>query len=426
MNFGNFCITDTLRRYRKDRSGHFAVWFALLGLPLLASASYVIDYNRALDTKADLKGALDAAALAAVSKQNISESERAIYAQDYFNENFAKANEFKLSIDNRSAKKVQLSATGRSPVTIAAALGIKDIVVSEDSSAIVTSENVVCVMTLNPDGRESFSVYSGARFRSPTCAVQVNSNHPEAAYVSSDSSAVAKDFCIVGGGSGSFSPYINTECSPLQDPYINKVAPAAGPCVSLLGANVSVKGPTMTIGNNVVMTPGTYCQNVRVSGKNVRMLPGTYIMKDTEIWMRNGSTLDAESATIVLEGKFARIYVEQGSVFNLSAPKTGPLAGLAIFQNRAVSLNDSNKLPNGSSSISGGSKMSIVGTVYLPTQTIEVYGDSGYDNTSPATAYIGYNVSLGKGANLAVKVDHSTAGLPPILPRSDEGARLVQ
>jgi len=70
--------------------------------------------------------------------------------------------------------------------------------------------------------------------------------------------------------------------------------------------------------------------------------------------------------------------------------------------------------------------MKITGTVYFPTQEVLIGGGSGLGAQAPATSFIGYRVSFREGSQIVVKSDHQTAGLPPLLPRSDASARLIQ
>jgi len=67
------------KRFVRDTSGHFAIWTGILAFPLLGATTFVIDYNMAEQRRASLKGALDAAALAAVSDQTLTQRERALY-----------------------------------------------------------------------------------------------------------------------------------------------------------------------------------------------------------------------------------------------------------------------------------------------------------------------------------------------------------
>jgi len=403
--------------FQRDVSGHFAIWTAILALPIIGMTTFVGDYNAAKRVEVELKSALDAATLATVSNQKLNDQEKAAYATEFFNKNFPQAKGF-------DSDKITLSAKGSQPTSVSAAFGINEIAVQASSTGIVTRENIICVLTLNPSGAESFSLFQGAKFNSPNCAVQVNSSSPEAAYVDRTSSALAKDFCVTGGAVGNFQPFVNTECAPVADPYAFKTAPALGTCKDLKAFKGKGANSPAVFRDNAILTPGTYCEDLQVNGQNITFMPGNYILDDVEIWFRLASSARADGVTFVVRGESGRVLVEQGSNLYIKAPDSGDLAGMAIFQDTA-SVQGLKHYPTNATELTGGSEMTIVGTVYLPTQTIDIWGNSLYSNTSPATSYIGYDVAMGKSSELTVNVDHEKAGLPPILPRSDEGARLI-
>ena len=417
-------IRRLFKSYLRDQRGQFAMWLGVFALPLAGLAMFSLDYHMANKRSVELSSALDSAALAAVTNQLLSEAEREAYATDYFHKNFQISEEIKLTVVDASAERVELTASGVINLSMGNLFGFKGIKVAERSVSVLTRENVICVLTLNPSGPESFSLVQGAKFDSPTCAVQVNSSHPEAAFVDRTSSASAKDFCIRGGAVGKFSPGVNTECSEVADPYIDRQAPPLGPCVNL--SYLKSKGQKLEIGGTVELEPGTYCEDLTIFGQDVVFKPGTYILDNVELWINQSAEVYAEDVTFVLHGADSVFYVEKGSTFYLKAPSEGPMAGMAIFQNADDKLRYAKRLPTGRSELSGGAKMTIIGTVYLPTQAIEVSGKSSYGNLAPATSYIGYDVFMGRDALVSIKVDHQAAGLPPILPRSDEGARLVE
>ena len=418
-----------LRNFITDTSGHFAIWTAIMAVPLLGLTTFVLDYHAAQRIEQELKGALDATVLATVANQLFTEKEKNAFADKYFAQNFAHAKDFKLQTDVPREGEFEITASGNHATTISAVFGIKDIPISQKSRAAVTRENVICILTLNPDGENSFHVYRNSEFNSPNCAVQVNSSHKDAAFVDNTSKAVAKDFCVTGGARGHFQPYANTECTPVKDPYADHVAPKPDKCKNTPAKIVELDSITgAEIGNDVTLLPGTYCQNLILTGKNVTMMPGTYILKKARMLIEDGATVKADGVTIVLTGAKSRIQVKRGSSLYLKAPDTGEMAGLAIFQDKAATLSDPNLagMPSTFSQLVGGSDMTIVGTVYIPTQAIDIKGRSLYANAAPATSYIGYDVMMGRGSHLSVDVDHARAGLPPILPRSDEGVRLVE
>ena len=87
------------------------------------------------------------------------------------------------------------------------------------------------------------------------------------------------------------------------------------------------------------------------------MSPGVYYI-DNQLSIQNGSTLIANGVTIVINGSF---YIGAGSTLNITAPTTGPSAGIAIFGNG----------PSGTQEFLPNSQIIIQGALYFPHQTIQ-------------------------------------------------------
>jgi len=83
-------------------------------------------------------------------------------------------------------------------------------------------------------------------------------------------------------------------------------------------------------------------------------------------------------------------------------------------------------LPEDSSIVESGGGLSIIGTAYFPSQELSIFSDRPVASRSPATSFIAYRLKFSGRSNTQVRVDHEAGGVPPLLPRSDDGARLVR
>ncbi|MDB2438277.1 pilus assembly protein TadG-related protein [Hellea sp.] len=455
-------MTSLWAKYKKNINGHFAVQFALLGLPLIVATTFVADYSKAETEKVEIKSALDAAVIAAVSNNTLSASEKESYAKTHFKQNYAGDLTFDLKTA-ASSQRVEMSASGLSPVTVAETLGIKGIEIYENSAAEQTSENIICVLALAPTEGSSISFSGKVKFSAPTCSVHANSTDPEAIWSTRGLTPVARNFCASGGASGNYQPYAKGDCAPIADPYANKTAPAAGPCVNLGsikdvraagvaggaespglggggttttrelggggggsgGGNLAAMSQNLT-GSNVSLPPGTYCGGLTVDGQNVTFLPGNHIILDGPLTFRNGAEAMAIGVTFVMKGERSLLNIVSGSEVDVKAPAIGPLAGLAFFEDVKYNAADQATFPNGINALASGGELNVTGAVYFPTQTVEVKGNSVFGSNAPATSFIAYNVDFYGSPTINVSVDHQRAGLPPVLPRTEDGARLVQ
>lgn len=180
-------------------------------------------------------------------------------------------------------------------------------------------------------------------------------------------------------------------------------------------------------GNEAVLFPGTYCGGLTVDGKGVLFMPGNYIMLDGPLTFKNGAQAKAENVSFILNGQNSVVTVESGSTVHLKAPRAGAMAGLALYQDRQnAKLGKTVAYPNGVNVISSGGALNVTGTMYFPTQGLEVVGDSRLGAEAPATSFIAYQVGFSGDTKAEVKVDHVKGGIPPLLPRSDDGARLIE
>jgi len=416
--------TPFVRKFVKDDAGHVAVIFALAVIPLLVVTTAALDHHESTRYQTHVKAALDGAVLAAASNQVVTESERAELAKQFFWDNISDYPErVNLDIVESGSDRVELAATVTLPTTLLALTGRKSFSVKSESAATVTRGGVVCMMTLDNDQERSFEVTGGAVFEADTCAVQVNPTHAKAAVIDHGGRARASDFCVAGASTGPFEPHVNSECGVMDDPYKNLRAPDTGECVDdaeLLKHLSSWQAESI----GVELKPGTYCGGLSLVAKRIKFAPGVYTIKDGPLFFDYGTVAEAKGVTFVMQGDDARLDVHEGSSVNIRAPKEGPTAGLAFFQDIHSNAKNFPKLPSNNSIIRSGGNVKIVGTVYLPHQQISFRGGSLSEAQAPATSFIGYRIHIGDGARIGVAVDHEVAGLPPIEPRHDESVRL--
>lgn len=454
-------MRSLLKRYLKNSGGHFAVSFALLGIPLVVATTFVVDYSMASTEKVNVKTSLDAAVIAAVNNNTLSPSQKEAYAETHFNENYNGPIDVKLN-SKASVGRVEMTASGLSPVTVAETLGIDGIEIFESSAAEQTSENVICALSLATEGMDAISFGGNSTFSAPTCSVHANSSDSNAIRVVDDASALAKNFCAVGGGTGQFQPYVKGDCAAVNDPYKHISAPAAGICKNegnirdirqmILDREAQIDGAASslldrfggnpgngagtarflasffenTTGSNTTLQPGTYCGGLTVDGTNVRFAPGNHIMLGGPLIFRNDAQAVGDEVTFVMKGLPSVLSIESGANVSISAPSSGELAGLAFFQDVDTQLGTDGIFPNGINLLSSGGELNVTGTVYFPTQSVYVVSDSVFGAQAPATSFIAYDLKFAGNSDIRVAVDHQRAGLPPIMPRTEDGARLVQ
>lgn len=433
-------VSDRVISYAKDERGQYAIITAILSMPLLLAGSAAMDFSSAMSEHKAIKNALDNAVLAAAVDNSVGDTEKMSLAEYAFRENYSGRANVSL-VSAASNGRIELSAEGVVPYSIANALGVEGVKVAAKSAAVSSNNNTICVLALAKNADDAITFTGDIKYTSPTCSVHSNSTSGKSILSDSRYMPAAKSFCASGGAIGLFKPYAKGNCQPIEDPYLKTPNASIGPCVDVkknVKAAIGPKGgdtSTDSTGSDVTFYPGTYCKGLKIDGVNVRFMPGDYVIMGGALEFKNGAQAEADDVTFSLSGDKTRLKIEKGASLRIVAPSKGPRKGIAFMQMASV-IDKKNKKETGkkesklkTNEIKSGGSMSVTGTVYFPTQSIKVSGtDTSLSAVAAATSFIALTVELdgGEGSNMVVNVDHEKAGLPPILPAGEDGAILVE
>ncbi len=439
-------------RYCFNQSGQFAVWTSLLGLPLIAGVGLALDMENRNRHNKSLEAALDAAALAAVIPDMLSNAERASYAREVFHKNFQSDEDEVVALKVAASREtVEISATLEVPSLVGGLVGVHKTHLHDRSKAVLTRSDTICVMTLDKENAYSLRFEDNAVFDASTCSVQVNSIHPQAMISATLTPPRARNFCSVGGAIGNYYPRVKANCSPVEDPYKDLVIPpAASSCdqnrqVIIKNKNgkgagraflesqlsTNIEGESL-IPDHATLMPGIYCRGLEISGANVTLSPGVYHIWGGLTFTQNAGVY-GNGVTFLLKGEDTPLMIEEGAQVWLKAPSSGLTAGLVFWQ-RYLELQDYINgivpaVPETQTSVSeinSGGGLTIIGTAYLPNHKLLVTSDNSVSSQSPATSFIAHQIEFSGRTHMQVSVDHVAAGLPPLKPYTDDGARLVE
>lgn len=462
-----------LNRFIKDESGQFAVISAVLAVPLMVCVGIAVDSSILNKDKGHLQAALDSAALAAVTPANLTVNERTDFAAEVFKNNYQGHENVLLKI-KASNSRVDIEGTLDRRTLLMGLTGQDRLTVRNHAAAVKTTEDVICVMTLNDTQEGSLTIEKDAELFAPNCSIQVNSSHERALMSTGTYAPSTKKICVNGSVTGNLGPDVQANCSKRSDPYKNMEAhvPASnnecdfGP-ISIF--KVSSYREVIDAGEkNSVRKPGVYCNGLHLHGSNVTLEPGVYTMHNGPLTIGDGANVKGEGVTFVFTGNTSTLYTNGNFNLDLTAPKSGKYAGLLFFQ-------DKNSSPDEIAIIKGGANIKLNGTTYFPTQDLFIGGTGEMGTLSPSMAFIAENVTFTSdidaiisqgearlrqfidalefvvklaggrtnvnpnyasrsGANKVKKFttniltsasSHEDSGMPPILPRTDGSARLV-
>ena len=210
-----------------------------------------------------------------------------------------------------------------------------------------------------------------------SCDLYVNSSASDAVDITGQASISAESAFISGGITSSGQAALttsngtNTGVAPINDPYINVPAPALpGSCPN--SQPNSFTGPGSN--GNLNIDPGLFCGGLTLKG-NITMAPGIYFVDGGSFTSNGGATVTGNGVTIFLTGDTPNTcatmqWNDANSSLTLTPPTAGPLAGIAIFQDRKCTANpavNTNK-------IGGGAAISITGVIYFPQQNVTYNG----------------------------------------------------
>jgi Flp pilus assembly protein TadG len=244
-----------------------------------------------------------------------------------------------------------------------------------------------CILGLSPQSSQIDVTTNGSTVVTATgCDVDADSPSSSSVNTNGGGSVHAKNVRTVGGVSGggiTVDGAIYTQQSSIPDPYANRSIPsmpaATGP--NKWSGSIQNTGsgdpPVMTINGNV-----------DVKG-NTTLSPGIYIINNGSFNDPGQSTVTGNGVTIILTssdpasdtGTFS---VTGGGGLNITAPTTGPSAGIALWADK--------NLPNKGDTFAGGTTSALTGAIYLPSHNVKYAGNSG--TTSKCMQMIAYNITF--------------------------------
>lgn len=268
--------------------------------------------------------------------------------------------------------------------------------VSARSVAVAPSNGTGCVLTLNGTASGAVTAQGNSAMSLNGCSLYNNSNSSSALTAGGASTLSALTVNVVGGISGSShittsnDDGVMTGSSPASDPYAEVSSDSFSGCMQ---SRFSAR-KTQTI------NPGVYCNGMTLNaGAVVTLNPGIYYIDQGSLTVNGGATLQGTGVTIVLTSStgsnYATATINGGATVNLTAPTSGPTAGIAIYGDRNMPAGTALKFTGGSSQIIGGA-------IYAPTAAVSFSGNSGAGSGTGCMQLIAGTVTFTGTAGFAI------------------------
>jgi hypothetical protein len=237
-----------------------------------------------------------------------------------------------------------------------------------------------CIYVTNPSASGAFSA-NGTVTVNSSCGLLVDSNSSTALTVVGGGSITAPTIGVVGnysiGSGSSLTPTPKTGVIPASDPLAYVQAPTVGSCAH---TNFSLSGTSGSSSSPYQLYAGSYCGGISIHGNAVlNFNSGTYVLAGGGMNVSANTVMTGTGVTFYNTtgtGGYAGISINGNSQANLSAPTSGPLAGILFFQDRSIPTSGA------ASTISGNSSSTFDGAIYFPTTAVTFNGNSSADGYS--------------------------------------------
>lgn len=402
-------LREKIRGIRRDRAGSTVTVFSLVAVGLIVVAGGAVDYAAMSATRAQLQNAADASALAGAKEFRLGNAAVQTVeqvARTHALASLAKTAETPGSISvtpavDTTAKTVRVTIATSQPTYVLKAFGTSATEISVSATAKVIGGAPICVIGLDKDANKTVFLDKSARLEAPGCSVYSNSIGSGGLEAKEDASIKAAFICTAGGKYGakkaSFTPDPQLDCPALPDPLAARPQPQPAGCIQ---TDLILAGVTTTL------MPGTYCGGITIDkGAKVTFSPGVYVIKDGPLIVTGQATLIGANVGLFLTGKGAQIRFDGPSSVSLSAPKSGDMAGILMFEDRAAPLGQKHEIT------SNDTRM-LLGTIYLSRGRLHVAAQSPVADKSAYTIVVANQFSLSEGPTMVLNTDYSGTNIP--------------
>ncbi|HLI13335.1 MAG TPA: pilus assembly protein TadG-related protein [Alphaproteobacteria bacterium] len=399
-----------LARLLRDRSGAIALTTALMAMSLMGVAGLAVDAGNWYFTRRAMQTAADAAAIAGARDLANGSSNSAVIASAT---NDAQLNGFS-SANGATVSVVPVSSPQSVTVTISQPaqllfsglfLATAPTIQVVAQAGLINDGAPVCMLTLSKTAAGASLLNGNPSINAPGCSLVNDSTSSSALLVNGNVTIDTAKTCGPGGytanGNVTFSPP-PSKCSAMADPLANLPAPseANGGCNF---NNYSLNGTT-----SVTLSPGIYCGGITINGTNkVTMQPGVYVMKNGGFVVNGNANISGTGVGFYLTGSNTSFTLNGNGAVQLSAPTSGDMAGLLVYEDHALRADSVPNVLNGNNSVS------YEGTFYFGKQNVTFNGNGNINSQSPWTMVIADTMTFNGNDTWNFNANFQNSQVPP-------------
>lgn len=295
------------------------------------------------------------------------------------------------------------------------------------STAVARGGMNVCVVSLEETADYAVRASFSAKMTAENCTILANSTGALAVSASGTSKFSAGMICSGGGYSGTitnFDPLPLTDCPEYPDPLAERQPPVITAPVfvdtalgdnsmDLLSAGYADGTLSLTTLDSATQTfipftlePGVYEGGLAIGANaDVTLQPGIYVIKNGPLAIDHGARLQGENVAFYLDGSDSTFYFGPESRISLSAPKTGPLAGILFFEDRTSPLDRVHHILSDDARV-------LLGTFYLPRGILAIASATPVADQSAYTAIVANEIRMTGSPTLVLNSDYGLTDIP--------------
>lgn len=409
----------------KAKEGTSAILLALV-LPTLAGiAGFAADYSAATSGQQRLQAIVDSAALAIAREMTVTPVDNTrvqALAEQYVATNIPANTPYKIVVAAALAE-ANLAVKVNGQQQVATPFGLLErfagvSIISATALARVTASSApqkICMVALGEQIDGGIFLHNGSVISAPGCMLHSNSTKPEAVIINAGSSLKAGLVCARGGVknmAGLVDAALVSDCPAMVDPLATKPEPVPSSGCDFNKVVID-KGIT-------TIKPGTYCSGLEIKGTaKVTMEPGLYHFKNGHFYIKSNSEVRGNGVTLLFSGSKSFFRFEENGLVEISAPVSGPTAGMLIWELKAfvpsgtTQTNTTSKLKNSNEHhISSDRARQLTGTIYLKQGLLMIDSKKPIADLSPYTIMVVNKLDLYDGPNLVLNSNYSGSAVP--------------
>jgi len=320
-----------LKNYVSDKKGNMSMILAICLTGIGIAVGSAVDISRIVSSDQKLQDAVDAATLyAATLKGDVTyQQEASLYVSNKMQSLNLQGLSTNFTIEGNQVIGV---ASADVPLHFAGLIGKPTSGVAARTVVNIPSVSA-CIIALSETRAPGILLNGGAKIETEGCEVHTHSNTVPSMTINSGTILDVPRTCISGNSilnhSNNFDG-IETGCEAAADPYASQIP--------IPDSSVCDYNDRVYTDMNITLSPGVYCgsHNFQAIGMQVEFEPGLYVIKNGG-WNANGGEWNGDGITIYYADE-SRLQFNSAVKANLTAPETGPYAGVFMAEAPNLSL----------------------------------------------------------------------------------------